>query len=573
MRLLGGEPSGEDDPPRFLAIFSDRTRASWDTMGLKPVLPEGINVVYIDVGVEKPRDLAIDKVEVVPEVVAPGSAIEVRVNVRGTLGGHENQLTCQIDNDPDANRPTDPRPVKIGKEQTDDLIMFERFAPKPPAGGPLNMAFQVTVNLGTRDALSFNNARHATFLVRGSRKLLTLVAKDADKARVWQAALAATHSFDCEVTTLEKGYKLTDKELANYPVIALFQVSDIPPAWVNRLVAWVRNGGALAIIPGGEEMSQKEFNENLDAFLPARLDKLASTLPQKPVFWDRFSGEHPLMAPFLAMIRQADPDFARDNLRPFVRRYWQLDTKKMAKDAMSVTAYADKERSPALAERTLGKGKVMLFTTPLDLVHLMKWTNYTDSSFPLVLIDRVCRYLGGEVTVPRMNFRCGEMVQVQVPSPIEPPYTVSGPGLAGAERNLKTPAEAGPLVIPQAQAAGNYVVLDGKGQPAAGFSINVVAAESDLDRVPVEELEAVLGKDTVIEVGRTVRLHDVLTKLLPPPVELLPYLMILLLLVLALESLLANRFYRKSAEPEGAGRMKEPQLEPVRETQAKQEAI
>jgi hypothetical protein len=144
---------------------------------------------------------------------------------------------------------------------------------------------------------------------------------------------------------------------------------------------------------------------------------------------------------------------------------------------------------------------------------------------------------------------------VSVPAPVEPPYTVSGPGLAGAERNLKTPVEAGPIAIPQAQAAGNYVVLDGKGRPAAGFSLNVAAAESDLERVPVEELEAVLGKGAVLEVGRTVDLHEVLTKYMPPPIELLPYLMIVLLVVLALESLLGNRFYRRlpseTAAPDG----------------------
>jgi hypothetical protein len=277
------------------------------------------------------------------------------------------------------------------------------------------------------------------------------------------------------------------------------------------------------------------------------------------------------------MIRQADPDFGRDAQWPFARRFWQLG-KLAGKDAQGITAYAD-GRSAALAERTVGKGKVVLFTTPLDLRLIDpgnrnsgQWTNYWESSFGLVLIDRVCRYLGGEVSIPTMNFRCGDTVQVNVPAPVEPPYTVNGPGLAGAERNLKAPLEGGLLAVPQAQAAGNYLVLDRNGQPAAGFSLNVVAAESDLERVPVEELEAVLGKDSVIAVGRSVSLADALKTRRPPPIELLPYLMILLLIVLALESLLGNRFYRRVPEAEeprrGGEGDEEPRLVAVREPQA-----
>jgi hypothetical protein len=142
---------------------------------------------------------------------------------------------------------------------------------------------------------------------------------------------------------------------------------------------------------------------------------------------------------------------------------------------------------------------------------------------------------------------------------------------------LKTPLDAGQLPVPQAQAAGNYLVLDGKGQPVAGFSLNVVAAESDLERVPVEELEAVLGKDSVIAVGRSVSLSDALKTRRPPPIELLPYLMILLLIVLALESLLGNRFYRRVPEAEESRRPgegdEEPKLVAVREAQAPEREV
>ena len=70
-RTLQQAATGEEPLPRFLYIFSDRTRASWEGgPGREPLPLEGINVVYVDVGKDGARDLAIDDVKVEPAVVA-----------------------------------------------------------------------------------------------------------------------------------------------------------------------------------------------------------------------------------------------------------------------------------------------------------------------------------------------------------------------------------------------------------------------------------------------------------------------------------------------------------------------
>jgi hypothetical protein len=559
VRLLDKQDGGEDAPPRLLYIFSDRTRACWDATGLRPRIPEGVTVVFVDVGVEQPRDLGIEKVEVVPPVVAPGARFEVRVAVSGTPGGHESELSCLIDNDPDPDRPPDRRPVKLEKGVTSDTYVFERAAPVPPGGSGGDVAYQLTVRLGARDAMPFNNTRHATFLVKGGRKLLTLVERpDRQKTRVWEAAHQATRSFACEVRGFDEADKLTAKELAAYPVIALFETANVPESWWAKLAAHTRAGGGLAIVPGGEEVldSVKAFNDRGAAagLLPAPLVKLASSGGGQPVHWAPFSGAHPLLAPFVAWMRSVDPDFARDELRPFVRRWWTLGS--LAKDSLTIAYYADPERSPALVERTVGKGRVVLFTTPLDFRFTndrppLPWTNYwSESSFGLVLIDRVCRYLGGEVGVPELNFACGSVVQIALSAPPEPPLSVAGPALAGAERALKAPGADGVVSVAQAVVPGNYQIFDAKNRVLAGFSLDVRAQESDLERVSVEELEGVLGEGSVVQVGRSVSLKDALAGARLPPMELLPYLMMLLLLVLTGESFLANRFYRRAPAPE-----------------------
>src|SRR5262249_10881595 len=159
---------------------------------------EGAAVLWVDVGVESPRDLGIDKVEVIPPVVPPGERYEVRVTVRGTPSGHDNELHCTVDNDPDGQGGPDRRPIQLDKGVTGDTIVSERTAPTLPAGTPGAVPSHLTVRLGTRDALPINNARHATFFVRGNRKLLTLVVKkDPERTRIWELIHASTRSFAC----------------------------------------------------------------------------------------------------------------------------------------------------------------------------------------------------------------------------------------------------------------------------------------------------------------------------------------------------------------------------------------
>lgn len=549
LRLLEKQPDDEDAPPRLLYVFSDRTRACWDPTGLKPRIPAGVQVTFVDVGVEAPKDLGIEKIEVIPPVVAPGARYEVRVSVRASDEGHENELTCLVDNDP----ATDRRLVRLAKGVTADVIAFDRVAPTPPAGRVGEMPYQLTVRLGTRDALPYNNVRHATFHVLAGKKLLTLVnVNDPVRQNVWTAAHAATHSFDCQIKTFAEADKLTTQDLAGYAVITLFQATAVPDGWWPKLTAHVTAGGGLAIVPAGEEALDglTAFNAAATKFglLPAPLTTLASAPPGKPVVWASFTGQHPLLAPFVAWMRGVDPDFARDDLRPFVRRYWKLG--RLEKGALTITAYADADKSPALVERPVGKGRVVLFTTPLDFRfvderRILGWNNYIDSSFGLVLIDRVCRYLGGEVSTPLVNFACGAIAQVAVPGSPEPPLALVGPGLTGAERTLGAPDVDGVLRVPQAQAAGNFQVNDGKGKLLAGFTLDVASREGNLERVGLEELEEAFGKNSVVTADRTVSLVDVLSGSQPPPLELLPYLMMLVLLILTGESFLANRFYRR----------------------------
>ena len=101
--------------------------------------------------------------------------------------------------------------------------------------------------------------------------------------------------------------------------------------------------------------------------------------------------------------------------------------------------------------------------------------------------------------------------------------------------------------------AGNYSISgtnpdQNETVTLAKFSVNTPPEESDLSRVAKEEIEELLGKDAVVPQDRKTPLNDALSW--NEPLELFPWLMILLLFLLAFENLLANKFYRQEPAAE-----------------------
>src|SRR5579883_824480 len=453
VKLLEKVGEGEDPPPRFLYLFSDRTRACWDPRAGPRTMPESVRALFVDVGTEKPKDLAIDKVEIVPPIVAPGERIQVQVTVRATGTDFDTELLCQLDNDADSEGSPDKQAIQLAAGQG-RVLVFERKAPPHPQGGPAEATYQVTVRHQTADALPFNNTGFATFLTRERRKVLTLVADKLSEPtpwKGWQTALNVGELFECEIRPASEADKLDDKALLDYPVVCVFQTVPSAGVW-QKLKRYVQGGGGLVLVPGGEEMRgrvQQYNDEGMKAgLLPGTLEKIVTNPPgQRLIPWARFQAHHPIPAFFDKAIRTADPDFGKPQSWPGVNAYWSVKPAK--KDTVVLATYAEEERHPALLDRAVGRGHVILFTTPMDAREVDRnrpWHNYwgLDSSFGLVLEDQVCRYLAGDSSRPEWNFFCGQTPRILLlqtgetaAPPLAPPYTLDGPGLAVAETNVK----------------------------------------------------------------------------------------------------------------------------------------
>jgi hypothetical protein len=113
-----------------------------------------------------------------------------------------------------------------------------------------------------------------------------------------------------------------------------------------------------------------------------------------------------------------------------------------------------------------------------------------------------------------------------------------------ALRQPLTPGQTD-LSIASTEMVGNYRLRAGPRQEQLdrGFSVNVPPELSRLERASAEEIVALLGKERA-RVARSRSEIEVRVGLARRGRELFPTLILVLALVLAVESLLANRFYR-----------------------------
>ena len=98
-----------------------------------------------------------DNVRIEPAIVAPGETLHIRVAVRASGGDFENDLICQIDNDPEVGR-VDKRQVRLTKGRSEEIV-FERAAPRDKAVNS-DTPYQVTVRLVNSDLLPYDDVRH-----------------------------------------------------------------------------------------------------------------------------------------------------------------------------------------------------------------------------------------------------------------------------------------------------------------------------------------------------------------------------------------------------------------------------
>lgn len=532
-----------------LYIFSDRTRACWDSGRVADLvrLRDRLNLsetrgLFADVGAPDPINLAVADLALPWSTIPGGEPAIFRATVQATGKDFEEaEVQCRIDGK------TLHRKVVSLKAGGRENIVFE--VQDLPAG-----LHRAEIALAAPDSLTYANARFATIDMAGARQVLT-ISDDPNNAELWKRALA--DAFPCTVVSTEQAKKMSYRDLANFKAICLLDVKNPVALW-ERLARYVAGGGGLAIVPGGEEVDRAAYNDNEFArgVMPATLNKLVSS--KAGSHWEqRDMRSHPITEQFKEWAKLPRIHFVAFPRSAF--KYWDMETRG---NGSAIVSYDDASKRPALVVGQFDpdkvRGRVVLFTTPMDGRKLSKqdqreWNDYNEDPFYFSLANVAISYLAGDAE--GLNFLTGQTIRVTLPaSPRFPNYALNGPGI-NSPVIISRAGNQGQLTVSQAELPGSYSLDagDDKATWQGGFSQNVPPEECQLSRVPAEDIEKLLGKGSVLVLGPDGNLRDALQKPGSQLIRLFPWLMIGLLLLLALENLLANKFYRKQSLPEKAG--------------------
>lgn len=548
-----------------VVVISDCTAPGWPKETVAAIRKQlqshsGLRISVVDVGAEESFNIRLGELQVVPEVASPGDNVYVRTTLAAPMadsfavelfvGPVHPDASAKLGRLTAASTPAavSPRVERRG---------LQTVTVAPDGEGQVQFGFAVHeegfyqgyVALAQADALLWDNRRYFTVHVRPPERVLLVAPKQALDRTVYLRLMLEPEEltkfgqgrFRCEV--LDQA-RLAEGDLSAYAVIALVDPQPLGTTQAQRLYQYVSQGGGLAIFLGAEAADPRAWEaEPVNSLLPARPLRQAR-VPEGT--WLRpESYHHPILQPLEPYAGKLPWELAP------VFRYWQLSAP--AGDASTIVSFSDGQ--PALVERRLGAGRVLLLATPLsDPPREGSWNLFTAGEcWPLLaVVHRMFVYLSQKEWLP-VHFWSAPQLVVRLPR--EPTSTPRLAHQAGMEldRSLLLEHKGALVEIPGGELVGNYLLQFGP-EPTGdifGFSVNIRASQTDLTHCGKE-----LREELAAESFHLVRSVDELAltrRFQAGGVELSGYLLLAAALLFLAELVVANRFYagaeQKPAQP------------------------
>jgi len=526
-------------------VLTDLAAADWSDEALSAFrdrldeLP-GTSVYIIDVGVERPRNLALGALRISSQQLAPGSLLEIDTELAetGSLSNDKaagrQELTVELDT-VDSSGGTQNRDQQVVSAGANGEAVAVEFS---LSGLPLG-THQGLVRVIGDDPLECDDVRYFTVEVRNPRKILLLGEQDADTLFLREALAPALpagvlrSNYVCESRSFAE---LDNTQLADFDAVCLVDPTALTPAAWQTLTDYVHSGGGLGIFLGRNARRDPLNEPAPQQLLPAKLRWQS----RDATYLRPSATDHPALHD-LADLGDAVPwsEFP-------VFKYWELESP--ADDVYVLAALANGQ--PALVERRVGAGRVITMTTPVsDPAYDDPWNLLPTGPDPwpfLALANGIADYLSG-MGGTHLNYLAGQTAILRLAlSEQVASYVLEMPGAAPLRQSL-TPGQQD-LSVTSTEALGNYRVRAGGqgGRLDRGFSVNCSPAISDLARIDFATIADALGKDRV-QLARSRQEIEFRVGQGRVGRELFPALIVAMAVVLGAEQFLANRFYRYTA--------------------------
>ena len=282
-------------------------------------------------------------------------------------------------------------------------------------------------------------------------------------------------------------------------VVVLANVRTVSDSLALRLKRFVESGGGL-LITLGDQVAVQPFNDALADLLPRRLRGVTASHPAQPLRIRGGSSTHPLVrgSSALSPIHLGSARFLRSfRLRPVAE----------GRGRPIVLAFDD--GSPALVERRVGRGRVLLYCSTVD----REWNDLPIRPGFLPLMQRLTQYLARAVSPPPPEpLVVGQVASSRLQQQTDVQWTVREP--AGIIRRL---GRHGGLANYRPETAGFYEfssVSRTGSRSANTVATNVDPRESDLELASRQGPDSEQGEGWATTAGGGVELWHALAVVL-----------------------------------------------------------
>lgn len=333
--------------------------------------------------------------------------------------------------------------------------------------------------------------------------------------------------------TFVKADELTPAQLEYVDVVVLANVAELDMTQVNALSGWVTKGGGL-LVTSGDNVTVETYNTVMRKLLPLPIRDIKDA-GEHASFLTGVETSHPVLAVFAHL-----PDASLFATR--TDRYVLLDT-AAARDTAVLASYTG--GAPALVERKVGAGHIIMLTTTID----RDWTDLPFKTSFLPLTQQLILHLAGKlereeqpalvVGEPYTIRVERDTTRVVVTRPDGREQEFSGADLAAETLRYHNTSIGGIYTVRQlADVEGSTTQ---RRREEARFAVRVDPRESVLQGADRDSLEVILGGGAEDPGGGGKRHGDVA----PPPArrgEIWPMMLIGLFVLLGFETWLAYRF-------------------------------
>lgn len=363
-----------------LYIFTDLQRSGLDWTNAEP-LPAGVAVQLVDLGRATVNNVSITGVQVSRLLARPGESLAAVVTLSN--GGPF---------------PLEKTPVVLTLEAgSRKHVLRERTTVEPGAVATVSFdlpalnegLWRGTVRLEVDDDLTFDNRRF--FGVLSAAPIPAIL---VDGAPHKSPFLCETYFLETSLRLANPGETYAESwfaptvspftpgadlpNLSKTRVVVLANVPALSRADAARLAKFVSDGGGLVVFTGDNVSPDSVQSLAAAGLTPGEITGTAKA-HDLPYRWQEWDEEHPLLEPF------------RDPQHGDLRRLAFQSYTRIQPSAQAKVLARFRDGDPALLEHTLGKGKVIWFTSTVD----RDWGDWTRTRLYLPCVHQLLGYPTG----------------------------------------------------------------------------------------------------------------------------------------------------------------------------------